>query len=48
MAKAEWGTKRNCSCSNIKFYDFNKNPILCPSCGKELNVEKNKNKRYKD
>ncbi len=40
MAKADWGTKRNCLSCPSKFYDFNKNPILCPSCGKELVLEK--------
>ena len=40
MAKADWGTKRNCMSCPTKFYDFNRNPILCPSCGKELVLEK--------
>ncbi len=40
MAKTDWGTKRNCLSCSKKFYDFNRNPILCPSCGKELLVEK--------
>jgi len=40
MAKADWGTKRNCLSCSKKFYDFNRNPILCPSCGKELVLEK--------
>ena len=39
MAKTDWGTKRNCLSCSSKFYDFNKNPILCPSCGKELVLE---------
>jgi len=40
MAKADWGTKRNCFSCSTKFYDFKRDPILCPSCGKELLVEK--------
>ena len=36
MANADWGTKRNCVSCSTKFYDFNRDPILCPSCGKEL------------
>ena len=39
MEKADWGTKRNCLSCPSKFYDFNKNPILCPSCGEELVLE---------
>ena len=40
MAKADWGNKRNCLSCPTKFYDFNRKPILCPSCGKELVLEK--------
>ena len=40
MAKTDWGIKRNCVSCSTKFYDFNRNPILCPSCGKELVLEK--------
>ena len=40
MAKADWGTKRNCFSCATKFYDFKRDPILCPSCGKELLLEK--------
>ncbi|MBV9567956.1 MAG: TIGR02300 family protein [Hyphomicrobiales bacterium] len=33
MAKPELGTKRQCrSCGN-RFYDLNRDPILCPKCG---------------
>ncbi len=37
MDKKNWGTKRLCECGK-KFYDFNKNPILCP-CGKVQTYE---------
>ena len=33
MAKPEWGIKRICSSCNIKYYDFNKSPVICPACG---------------
>ena len=43
MAKPEWGTKRTGPCGT-KFYDFNKSPIICPSCGGEVITNKVKNK----
>lgn len=33
MAKPELGTKRQCLNCGAKFYDLNKDPILCPKCG---------------
>jgi len=45
MAKPEWGTKRTGPCGT-KFYDFNKNPVICPGCGGEVithNAKTNKN-----
>ena len=50
MAKPEWGTKRTGPCGT-KFYDFNKSPIICPSCGGEVithEVKTNKNKNEVD
>ena len=32
MAKPELGTKRLCSNCAVKFYDLNKDPIVCPKC----------------
>ena len=32
MAKAELGTKRLCGNCGVKFYDLNKDPIVCPKC----------------
>ena len=32
MAKPELGTKRLCSNCGAKFYDLNKDPIVCPKC----------------
>ena len=38
MAKAELGTKRTCLSCNMRFYDFNRRPIICPGCGAECNA----------
>ena len=32
MAKPELGTKRLCGNCSAKFYDLNKDPIVCPKC----------------
>ena len=32
MPKDEWGTKRACPKCGIRFYDLNRDPIICPSC----------------
>ncbi len=34
MASLERGSKRQCLYCGTKFYDLNRDPILCPSCGK--------------
>ena len=36
MAKPEWGGKRTCQVCGKKYYDLNKTPIVCPSCGVEF------------
>ena len=36
MAKQEWGLKRTCQVCGKKYYDLNKSPIICPSCGAEF------------
>ena len=33
MAKPELGLKRQCMSCGAKFYDLNKDPIVCPKCG---------------
>ena len=33
MAKPDLGAKRQCQSCATKFYDLNKDPILCPKCG---------------
>ena len=41
MAKPEWGIKRTCQACGKKFYDLNKSPIICPSCGAEFDPNDN-------
>jgi uncharacterized protein (TIGR02300 family) len=36
MAKAEWGTKRICLNCGARFYDMNRDPIVCPACSTTL------------
>ena len=36
MAKAEWGTKRICLNCGARFYDMNRDPIVCPACSTAL------------
>jgi uncharacterized protein (TIGR02300 family) len=33
VAKVELGTKRQCQNCGAKFFDLNKDPIICPKCG---------------
>jgi len=33
VAKPELGLKRQCANCGTKFFDLNRNPILCPKCG---------------
>lgn len=39
MAKPEWGLKRMCLSCGAKFYDLQRDPILCPSCGTQFDPE---------
>ena len=39
MAKADLGKKRACLACGMRFYDFSRNPILCPGCGAEFDPE---------
>ena len=39
MAKPEWGAKRTCLSCGTKFYDFARDPIVCPSCEAAFKVE---------
>lgn len=35
LVNQDLGTKRVCSDCTAKFYDLNKNPMVCPKCGHE-------------
>ena len=39
MAKLEWGKKRICPACGLKYYDFNKSPITCPTCSLEFDPD---------
>ncbi|WP_051213875.1 TIGR02300 family protein [Maritalea myrionectae] len=39
VAKTDRGTKRQCLSCATKFYDLNRDPILCPKCGAEFVTE---------
>lgn len=38
MAKAEWGSKRECPSCGTRYYDLGKEPPVCPRCGTEFTV----------
>ena len=40
MAKAELGIKRVCLSCSMRFYDFDRNPIICPGCGAEFDPQR--------
>jgi uncharacterized protein (TIGR02300 family) len=33
VAKPELGAKRQCQSCGVKFFDLNKDPVVCPKCG---------------
>ena len=39
MSNPEWGIKRACPSCGIKYYDFKKNPIICPKCEFEFDPD---------
>ena len=39
MPKPEWGVKRTCPECETRFYDLQKEPIVCPSCGATYDVD---------
>jgi len=39
MAKPEWGIKRICPHCETRYYDFCKNPPVCPSCKAAYDAE---------
>lgn len=36
LAKPEWGLKRTCLNCGTRFYEVQRNPIICPSCETEF------------
>jgi len=38
VVKAELGTKRICESCSAKFYDLNRDPIICPKCGSVFEI----------
>lgn len=38
MAKPEWGAKHLCESCGLKYYDMQRKPIACPSCGEKAVV----------
>jgi uncharacterized protein (TIGR02300 family) len=42
VSKQAWGTKRLCPECGARFYDLNKDPIICPKCQKVYEPEATK------
>lgn len=36
LAKSEWGLKRTCLSCSARFYDMQRDPIVCPNCEAEF------------
>lgn len=39
MPKEEWGVKRVCPKCSVRFYDLQRDPMTCPSCGHSFSQE---------
>jgi uncharacterized protein (TIGR02300 family) len=39
MPKAEWGVKRTCPNCDERFYDLQREPIICPECGATFAID---------
>ncbi|SIO41277.1 TIGR02300 family protein [Rhodovulum sp. ES.010] len=39
MPKEEWGVKRVCPNCSTRFYDLQRDPMTCPSCGHSFSLE---------
>ncbi len=39
VANPDWGTKRICQSCGTKFYDMQREPIVCPKCGTQYDPE---------
>ena len=44
MAKSEWGTKRECLNCGARYYDLQRDPIICPKCESAYEAEPAKGK----
>ena len=47
MASSERGIKRQCLHCGTKFYDLNRDPVLCPNCGKVFLLSEARTPRYR-
>ncbi len=45
MAKPEWGAKHLCESCGLKYYDMQRKPIACPSCGEKAAVAATRSRR---
>ncbi|MER5170889.1 TIGR02300 family protein [Thioclava sp. GXIMD2076] len=45
MPKEEWGVKRLCPHCQSRFYDLNRDPMICPVCSNSLTLESVSNGR---
>src|ERR1700760_3621046 len=39
VAKPEWGTKRICPSCGTRYYDLQREPVVCPKCAKPFDAE---------
>ncbi|TCP62217.1 hypothetical protein EV663_10261 [Rhodovulum bhavnagarense] len=39
MPKEEWGVKRVCPHCSTRFYDLQRDPMTCPSCGQSFSAD---------
>ena len=39
MPKEEWGVKRLCPSCATRYYDLQRDPMVCPSCGHSVSLE---------
>ena len=39
MAKPEWGTKRICPSCGARYYDLQRDPVVCPKCSTPFDPE---------
>ncbi len=39
MSKPEWGVKRTCPSCSARFYDMQRQPIVCPKCSNSFDPE---------